>query len=858
INVVLQNQSTVSNAYVGLGPYRSEFYLMPPQNSFELGAINWTDLLSLHEYRHVQQYSNFNVGLSKVFSVLFGQEGQAFANGASVPDWFFEGDAVFNETALSTQGRGRIPDFFNGYQSLSKQGKKYSYAKLRNGSYRHFVPNHYELGYLLIAYGREKYGSDFWRKVTQDAASFKPLVYPLQGAVKKYSGISYRQFVNDAFAFYNQKWQQAQGVSLDYITPAHKNYREDYKYPYATENGDLIVLKTSYRKIPSIYRVKPNGDETKIGTRDIANDDYFSYNSGKIAFSSFKPDARWGYREYSNITIMDAATGSRQTITSKERLFSPDIAHNGQKIAAVEMKTNQVSMLVVIDPDGNNLFRSLAKRGVVYTHPKFSTTDTSIYTAVRNEDGHMSLLKVDLASGRETNLVPFANRIIGFPTVHGDTIIFSSSYKGSDEVWAFVESKNSLYRLAVNPTGLYQGTLQNGQLITSNFTADGYRLARIAPDALLWQKITEKENALPDLYVPGALKQENNATLTSIPFRDFPVSKYRKSTGLFNFHSWRPNYEQPELSFTLYGQNILNTLQTELYYVYNENEQSSRVGANLIYGGWYLQPFVGLNNTFNRVIRYNADTTLTYNDLTANAGLRLPLNLSGGRQYRFLTLQSSLNTRQIRGTGFRKNLVNDLDFNSLEARINYTGQVQKAVQHIYPHFAQTLSLQYRTIINKYTANQFLANGSLYLPGVHPSHSIVLNAAYQKQDTMRQYTFSNNFPFSRGYNAYTFAETFKVGANYHFPLLYPEIGFANIVYFNRIRANTFYDYTVGKDPRTGRSFPFNTVGGEMYFDTRWWNQQPVTFGIRYSRLLERYNGQPGQNQWEFILPINLFD
>src|SRR4051812_6215406 len=27
ITIVLQNQSTVSNAYVGLGPYRSEFYL---------------------------------------------------------------------------------------------------------------------------------------------------------------------------------------------------------------------------------------------------------------------------------------------------------------------------------------------------------------------------------------------------------------------------------------------------------------------------------------------------------------------------------------------------------------------------------------------------------------------------------------------------------------------------------------------------------------------------------------------------------------------------------------------------------------------------------------------------------------
>src|SRR4051794_40443827 len=68
INIVLQNQSTNSNAYVGLGPYRSEFYLFAPQNSFALGTLNWVDNLSIHEYRHVEQYSNFNVGLSKVAS----------------------------------------------------------------------------------------------------------------------------------------------------------------------------------------------------------------------------------------------------------------------------------------------------------------------------------------------------------------------------------------------------------------------------------------------------------------------------------------------------------------------------------------------------------------------------------------------------------------------------------------------------------------------------------------------------------------------------------------------------------------------------------------------------------------------
>jgi hypothetical protein len=57
-----------------------------------------------------------------------------------------------------------------------------------------------------------------------------------------------------------------------------------------------------------------------------------------------------------------------------------------------------------------------------------------------------------------------------------------------------------------------------------------------------------------------------------------PVGPYHKGTRLLNFHSFRPYYEDPEFSFSLYGENVLNTMQTEVYYVYNENENTNAVG----------------------------------------------------------------------------------------------------------------------------------------------------------------------------------------------------------------------------------------------------------------------------------------
>src|SRR5581483_11446061 len=101
ISIVLQPQTTISNAYVALGPWRSEFNLMAQQNTFDLGATPWYHQLALHEYRHVQQFNNFRKGLSRVAYYLFGQEGLDLANSAAIPNWFWEGDAVYQETLES-------------------------------------------------------------------------------------------------------------------------------------------------------------------------------------------------------------------------------------------------------------------------------------------------------------------------------------------------------------------------------------------------------------------------------------------------------------------------------------------------------------------------------------------------------------------------------------------------------------------------------------------------------------------------------------------------------------------------------------------------------------------------------------
>jgi hypothetical protein len=143
-----------------------------------------------------------------------------------------------------------------------------------------------------------------------------------------------------------------------------------------------------------------------------------------------------------------------------------------------------------------------------------------------------------------------------------------------------------------------------------------------------------------------------------------------------------------------------------------------------------------------------------------------------------------------------------------------------------------------------------------------THSLVLNAALLQQDSLNQISFSSSFPFSRGYQSVNFYRMYKWGANYHFPIAFPDKGFADIFYLLRVRANLFFDDTRVNDfdaAKNAYSQEFRSTGTEITFDTKWWNEVNVSFGIRYSRLLDKdIFGGKGHDRWEIILPVNILN
>lgn len=864
-NIVLQPHTIVANAYVRMAPLMSEFYMTADQNNFTTGSIRWDDNLIIHENRHMQQFSNFNNGLTRVFSFLLGQEGQLLANGITVPDYFFEGDAVWQETLVSKQGRGRMPSFYNGMKSLWLQNKQYTWMKLRSGSLKDYLPNHYELGYMLVAYGYEKYGEDFWRKVTQDAVRFKGLFYAFNQAIQTHAGVSYSTFRKNALQYFQEKTavQNQPILNNTYLTPTQKNNVVSYRFPVLIGGDSILVSKSSYKEISSFYLIS-NGKEKKIRVKDNAIDDYFSYRNGKIVYAAFRKDALRGNQDYSELRIIDVASGKQKNITKQTKYFSPDIHPSGQELLAVQVAPGGASELHRIDavtgftiaaiPNPNNYF---------FTQTKYINAEIAV-SAVRHPDGKMALVKVNLTDGTTQVLTAFSYDVLGYPTIKNDTVYFSKMQTGknglptADKAFALDLKSGKQFLLSDNVNGIYQpGINSGGDMIASAFTADGYLLQQINGKDLLWKEVLDQPESIAPINTNG---KDLHALLSDPKNEDDPlaVSSYKKSFHLFNFHSARPSISATTYGYTLYGDNVLSSFSNSLGYEYNRNERSSSLAYNFIYAGAFPFLRAGLQYNYNR----NIDTSLTggiqFNSAKANLGFYVPLTFNNGKMFKFVNVGAAYNLEQIPYLGIGKNIWQNTSFKYVNAFINVTQQSRKALQHIHPRWAQSVSLNYRKGFNYFETGKLIGNSAFYFPGIGVNHSLVLNAAFQKRDTLPDF-FSNNFAYARGYETLNTRSMFKWGVNYHIPLLYPDWGVGNIFFIQRIRTNLFYDHNSARARVNGKLTDIinRSTGTEIYFDGKIWNALSGSIGFRYSHLLDVDLQFPSaKGRFEIILPINI--
>ncbi len=892
LDVVLVNQLTQPNGFVALAPRRSVWFSTPPQNAGLLSG-EWYQLLAVHEMRHVVQFDRMRRGLVRLAWLLSGEQGQAAASALLVPSWFWEGDAVGVETALSETGRGRVPRFALDIRALLLAGRRYSYYKAYHRSYRDWSPDHYSLGYFMTTYVKRRYGPEIWDKVLGRTARWGFHPFAFSRALKKYTGASTAQTYEQTMDELTELWQTQQ---KDLPTTrarvlagqSRSGIWTNYQHPQPLADGSVLASKSGLADPATLVRLYPTGREER--TRFYQSLGSIRVGGDKVAWNRSTPDRRWGFRDYSDVMVLDINSGQTRQLTHKAKLFAPTPSADGTRIAAVEFGPDRRCHLVLLETaSGAEQARFSAPDGVLWRTPAWSA-DGRYIAVVRQDTLGNAIERIDATKGQGQIVLPHTHDDIGGPVFWDSYLLFDSPYGGIDNIHAVHLTSGARYQVTSRPLAAIHAAVSGDSLLFQEYTVDGYRIAVMPLDPATWTPIEQVADRQVRYYEPLIAQEQGGPVLADIPQRIYPVSGYRPLGHLLRVHSWSYSPLPPRYALSLTSSDLLNLSSVQGGVEYNHNERAFSAVGDFSLAAWY--PIFSVGGRWGeRVGDYKIKTRSTEGDSlkvktdkwtekSLSAGVELPLNFSRGPWQSFVYLSAKAEWADIDSRDALNRPEDDLfwpDSSSVNQAIqgvlteNHNGRFapltyqltfgrarHPAHRDLAPAWGQSLQLIYRhtPFAGDYDGTLLSGRLGLLFPGLTAHHSLQLAGGYEWQDPAGAdalpYRFASEQPFIRGYD-YEFHQRFYQGAaNYALPLSYPDWNLGALVYLQRVKVNLFCDYARGEDQAQPPKI-YQTAGAELTANFHPFSQSiPLDMGMRYA-----YRFEEGDSRYEWVVNLQGF-
>ncbi|RAV98609.1 TolB-like translocation protein [Pseudochryseolinea flava] len=862
ITVLMQNQSSVSNGFVSMFPRRSEFYTMPPQDYNFLGTNDWLNLLATHEYRHIVQYQHARRGLTKGVYYLFGNPTFAAVAQMAAPPWFWEGDAVATETAFTPSGRGKIPNFGLVFKSNLMEGRTFHYNKQHLRSYKHFIPDHYVLGYHMVSYLRKKTNDpEIFGKITRRSWNMPFIPFAFSNAIKRETGMTVSALYRDMAASLKAEWKneiESRKIStFENVNVRRTKAYTDYLYPQPQSDGSVIAWKKGIGDIDQFVRLK-DGEEKHIFTPGFVNESgMLSAHADAILWNEFGYDPRWRARNYSLVKIYETKTHKKRVIGGKrERLGSAVLSADGSKIAAVRTTTDYKTSVVVFELFTGKQIFEYSVEGEFYAMPRWSPDGTKI-VVLRTTTQGKTISAIDVNANTISDYLPITHENVGHPVLHGTYLFFNSPISGVDNIYALDLSNKQRLLVTNSKYGAYNPAISaDGKHVYYNDQSkDGMDIVRIPFDPTAWAVFNEY--ARPSSLASTLVEQEHHQhILDSVPQNQLSAKRYTKISGLLNPYSWGFNVLSNDFSQLLFGitsRDLLSTTQITAGYVYDSNERTGLIRAGVSYQGLYpiidLTVETGDRDTDRSFYKYDAeqigrrtDIKTTWNETTVEGGIRVPLVLTNSKYMQDLSIGTAVGlTRSIdyensiyegdkliyQGPSriaifndslrfiYKDDLNNgDLIYNRIS--LSYAHVMKTSYRDFLYRWGQTFSadVMHTPFGGDFQGYLWAVRSTLYFPGILKHHYLYFRGGYQESRQGVEgdlYTFRNRISKPRGY-AYPADEKFaSLSANYAFPLWYPDVSIGPLLNIQRIKANAFVDYGNG----SGYRYFYHTSEPEVY-------------------------------------------
>lgn len=857
--VVLHTANMQSNGLVSWAPRRMELITTP---SFDLDGVAWDRHLVLHESRHTIQTSKVMRGWTKALYYLIGEQAQGIAS-LFLPRWFFEGDAVGTETAMSCGGRGRLPEFGMAYRAqLLESGKNYSLDKWYMGSYRDYTGNYYALGYYLTSFARHRYGADIWDKATTRYVRRFWAIPMFSNAIKHYAGVDVDGLYKETFDFLRSEWtaQDTVAAAPSCISPIPKRYTS-YRYPLAVDDTTVVAVRQSLSDITALVALSGNRERRLCYMGSLSSR---PMHAGKrIYWTEIIPGLRHTHDNHSVVKQYDMATRRITTLTPGRRYISLATGSRGGQAAASCFTENGESRLVILDLTTGEETRRFAAPGNAFLKELAYGNDGKIVAVAVAEEGGTMLLQLDTQRGEWSTILPPTHINITAPYLSDDTLYFETGISGTNNIYALHLSDTTARRLTSARFGAFDPTLspRGDRLLYADYHATGYRIASLPTDSLRAERADLRTPHCPTLASTLSEQEAFNldtATLSPVTFAPRP---YRKILHLLKPHSWAPFYYDVTAAMQsgtddlstivkpgvmLLSQNTLNTAVVEAGWYYSHGEHHGRLALS----------YTGLLPVFNLTADYGGKAFGTgwVSDDEGNVSARmftsrrtlfeaeaqayLPLNLTRSHRIRGIqpavTYHFTNNRYQLLTSGAYHN------FQYILPEVLLYDYRKKATADILPRWGYQLRL--RALLPVAAGDNFgsiyAARLTAYLPGILRGHGVMLRANYQYQALEGKHFFlpKRLIDAPRGYSfAYQTHRQVALKADYAFPLCMPDLSIGSVAYIRRLRANVFYDHSLNQPADHSRWTAQSSAGIDLLCD---WNALrlsfPLTAGIRLVR------------------------
>jgi hypothetical protein len=831
--IVLHAQDITANAFSVWAPRRIEFYTAPPQSTY---AQPWMEQLAIHEYRHSVQLSSMNTGLTKVIGYALGEQAAAAILGLYLPFWFIEGDAVSTETAFSNSGRGRVPSFSMELRAQILEKNHYSYDKAVNGSYRNYIPDHYMLGYQMVARARQiKSEKDVWANTLRYVARNPYLPWAFNQGMKKSLGMTKENLFLNTMNDLKEKWGANSNFNKDQhiVSPVKKDFTR-YKFPHYLNDSTWISERTSIDDIDHFVIVHRSGKEEKAVTPGMFSSDNISFSgsdhtgmmasnkpgsitadnmdvrTGRLFWTEKQIDSRWENRSYSVIKYADLKTGKWATLTHKSRYFSPSVSPDGSLLAVTEVsESNKYSILLLDSHTGDVKKTVISSDEDFYITPTWSADSKTIFCVVMNGEGK-KLVSIDIEKGEMQTLISPSSYEISSPYVVGKFLFFNGAYTGVDNVFALNLDSRKIFQVTNARFGAVdiEASPDRKHLVYSDYNSLGYRIAEIpfSPDS--WPEYKYTPTVRPEgLYSEMLSKQEGGVVISDAtsPKKTYVSEPYHRLSNALKLHSWSPFYFDATSynigsGISLYSQDVLSTTFISLHQQFRDANGFARTSATISYQALFpVFDFTVERGKNTSAYRVGNDVTLhqyDYNEMDYSAAIKLPLKFTSGPtnfglQPRIKATYKDMNPvlastpAQLKGT-----------MSTMEYQLYAFVYRKYGMRDLAPKWGLVNNIMLGT--SPFTGFQsgtiFAIEETAYLPGLMRHDGFRIYMGYQDRKIGRG-NFGNVILFPRGNPTPYPANETTLSFNYSLPLLYPDLSLGPIAYIKRIRGNFFYDTTL---------------------------------------------------------------